>query len=346
MLRAPASTALLTERIDRMRRRLVQVGLTAPLLSTLPIAAAGGSLATSGRAQADATDSDRAPRSADHKEQPRIGLALGSGGARGLSHIVIFEVLESLGLQPHRISGCSIGAIMGALYAAGLPAEKIRKEIKELVVDPEEGWFTSVVRADWRKWLSFLELSGRDGGLVESDAFVDHLRKISGVKDFADLKIPLQIVATDYWEREMVLFEQEGPLWPAVQASMAMPSLFSPVEHNGKVLVDGGLTNPLPYDLLFDDCDLIIAVNVLGTRKQKGDKALQNPSYFENIFNTFQVMQYSILREKERRKAPDFLVSPQVSDIRVLDFHRFEDILKQAQPCADALRADLEKALG
>lgn len=276
---------------------------------------------------------------------PRVGLALGSGGARGLSHLLIFEVLEQLSIRPHRISGCSIGAIMGALYASGLSAKEIRRELEKLIAARDESWFESLLSGDWRQWLGFLQRSQRQGGLIESDAFVAYLHKISGVSKFTELDIPLQIVATDYWQRSMVVFDS-GQLWPAVQASMAMPSLFSPVEHQGKILVDGGLTNPVPFDLLLDDCDIVIAVNVLGTHRQDDDIAHQNPTYLENIFNTFQIMQYSILQEKIKREEPDYLVSPEIRDIKVLDFHRMHDILKQAQPQADQLKDKLSKRLG
>ncbi|BAU57980.1 SERINE PROTEASE [Halorhodospira halochloris] len=276
--------------------------------------------------------------------QPRIGLALGSGGARGLSHLLIFEVLEELSLRPHRISGCSIGAIMGSLYASGMAAGKIRQELEKLIAAQDENLFQNLLSGDWRQWLGFIQPSTRQGGLVESDAFVDYLNKISGVDKFSELEIPLQVVATDYWKREMVVFDS-GEIWPAVQASMAMPSLFSPVKHQGRTLIDGGLTNPVPYDLLTEDCDLIIAVNVLGTRKQEDDKDAKNPTYLENIFNTFQVMQYSILQEKMRREEPDFLVSPEISGINVMDFHRFHDILEQGQPQADRLKEELQKVI-
>jgi len=278
------------------------------------------------------------------REKPRIGLALGSGGARGLSHVLIFAMLEELGVKPHRISGCSIGAIMGALYASGMGAETIRDELRGLIAEQDENWFQTLVGGKWRQWAEFVQLSERDGGLVDSDAFIGYLRERTGVSRFGELEIPLQIVATDFWERESVVFE-DGALWPAVQASMAMPGLFSPVSYRDKVLVDGGLTNPVPFDLLLDDCDLVIAVNVLGTRGNGGDQTTQNPSYFDNTFNTFQIMQYSILQEKLRREAPDFMISPDIRDIRVLDFHKMDRILEQAQPKVDDLRVDLEAAL-
>ncbi|MCG5540901.1 MULTISPECIES: patatin-like phospholipase family protein [unclassified Halorhodospira] len=315
---------------DRPRRHTLKMMISASLMplvgmSVTPVAGARGG-------------------EVDRDGRPRIGLALGSGGARGLSHLLVFEALEELGVRPHRISGCSIGAIMGALYAAGLSAEEIRAGIDELVADQDENWLQTLMGGKWRQWLDFVQPSDRDGGLVESDAFIAHLRKETGVSRFGELEIPLQIVATDYWKREAVVFDS-GALWPAVQASMAMPGLFSPVSYQDRVLVDGGLTNPVPFDLLAEDCDVVVAVNVLGTREEGKDEALRNPAYLDNIFNTFQVMQYSILQEKRRREEPDILISPAIRDIRVLDFHRVDTILEQARPEVDILRDELRERL-
>ena len=307
------------------RRRLLQGAAGAATVSAL------GASATGGLAHASA-------------EGPRVGLALGSGGARGLSHLLVLEALEALGVRPYRISGCSIGAIMGALYAAGMSASQIRAGIDELIADRDENWLETLVGGKWRQWLGFLQPAENDGGLVDAEAFIDYLRDKAGVERFDELEIPLQVVATDYWQREAVVLDS-GALWPAVQASMAMPGLFSPVRHNDRILVDGGLTNPVPFDLLLADCDVVVAVNVLGTRTQEADGAAQAPSYIENTFNTFQVMQYAIMREKARREAPDFLISPEIRDIRVLDFHKVDTILEQAQPAVDGLREDLRAHL-
>jgi NTE family protein len=273
--------------------------------------------------------------------RPRIGLALGSGGARGLAHVLVFEVLEELGLRPHRIAGSSIGAVMGSLYAAGLSAAEIHEMIDGITVSRDESWFQALLSRELTRWLRFVEPGLERGGLARSDAFVEFLRENAGVMRFEELQIPLRVVATDFWDRETVVFEA-GELWPAVQASMAMPGLFKPVSHEGRTLVDGGLTNPVPFDLL-DDCDVLIAVDVLGFRTPDGPEI---PSSMDSIFNTFQIMQSAILAEKLKRRQPDFLVRPDIRDVRVLDFHRFEDIFEQARPARDALEAGLRARLG
>ena len=280
--------------------------------------------------------------SGDSRNEPRIGLALGSGGARGLAHLQVFEVLDALELRPHRISGASIGAIMGSLYAAGLSASEIHDALDSITKARDETWFEALLSRELFRWIRFVEPGAARGGVARSDAFIEFLKETAGVSRFDELAIPLQVVATDFWNREMVVFDS-GELWPAVQASMAVPGLFKPVSHQDRLLVDGGLTNPVPFDLL-EDCDLIIAVDVLGTRTPEGFE--EAPSSMDNIFNTFQIMQSAIFAEKMKRLQPDILVQPEIKDVRVLDFYRFEEIFEQGRPAQDALEAELRERLG
>jgi NTE family protein len=275
-------------------------------------------------------------------EAPRIGLALGSGGARGLAHVLVFEVLDTLGLTPHRVAGSSIGAVMGSLYAAGLSATDIHEVIDGITKSRDETWFEALISRELTRWMSFVAPGMGPGGLAHADAFIEFLQEAAGISRFDELGIPLRVVATDFWTREMVVFDS-GDLWPAVQASMAVPGLFKPVTHDGRLLVDGGLTNPVPFDLL-GDCDLIIAVDVLGTRTPDGEAEV--PSSLDSIFNTFQIMQTAIVAEKLKRQQPDFLVRPDIRNVRVLDFYRFEEIFEQGRPARDALEADLRSHLG
>ncbi|OOG22918.1 patatin [Thioalkalivibrio denitrificans] len=274
--------------------------------------------------------------------EARIGLALGSGGARGLAHVLVFEVLDDLGLRVHRVAGTSIGAIMGALYASGLSAADIHAHIDRLTVSADENWFRALLEEDLARTIRFLQPDLGGGGLMKADAFLAFLEEVTGREAFEELDVPLQVVATDLWTREQVVMAS-GDLWPAVNASMAMPGLFSPVTLDDRVLVDGGLTNPLPYDLLWDDCDIVIAVDVLGTRTPEESGAV---SYFDTSFSTFQIMQAAIIGEKLRYREPDILVRPDIRDVRVLEFHRFEEIFEQARPAQTSLREELVKRLG
>ncbi|MGM0646563.1 MAG: patatin-like phospholipase family protein, partial [Thermodesulfobacteriota bacterium] len=155
---------------------------------------------------------------------PTIGLALGAGGASGLAHIQMLEAFDELGVRPHAIAGSSIGAIMGALYASGRSAREIKAIVSDLMVREKDSWKDIFVNKDIFQWMQFLDPEIGQGGLVSSDAFLSFLFEHISVETFEELAIPLKVVATDFWQREAVVFDR-GPLRSAVQGSMALPGL-------------------------------------------------------------------------------------------------------------------------
>ena len=135
---------------------------------------------------------------------------------------------------------------------------------------------------------------------------------------------------------------RRGELGPAIAASMAIPGVFAPVEHEGRVLVDGGLVNPLPYDVIMDACDLTIAVDVQGRVIPRRGEA---PTYFETTFNSMQIMAATLTRAQLDARPPDIYLKPDIKDVRVLDFYRFEEIFRQTQPAKAALKRELQRRL-
>jgi len=187
-------------------------------------------------------------------------------------------------------------------------------------------------------WWNFIDLELGRGGLVNTNAFTTFLQETIGVSRFEELDIPLKVVTTDFWERKQVVFDS-GKLLPPIQASIAIPGLFSPLQYNGHVLVDGGLVNPVPYDLLFDECEVVVAIDVSGNRNPQYDNS---PSYFETIFNAMQIMQASLIQEKMKNRPPHIYIRPDIENIRVLDFNQVEAIYAQSMPA----RNQLMRALG
>ena len=165
---------------------------------------------------------------------------------------------------------------------------------------------------------------------MSGDGFLSALSEELGIATFEELQIPLLVVATDFWAREEVVFES-GDLPMAVRASMSLPAIFAPVVHEGRVLMDGGSVNPIPYDLLLDRCDKVLAVDVSGEREAAS--AEQVPSASESIFNTFQIMSRSIVEQKLRIHEPDLLVRPPVVDVKVLEFSKANEIYQQTEAC-------------
>lgn len=194
----------------------------------------------------------------------RLGLALGGGGARGLAHVLMLEVFDELGIKPDCIAGTSMGAVLGSLYASGLSASEIHSNIHELAVSGRLR--DAMPRRDGAvRWLDLVRFDWESGGVLSVDRFLSHLAERLEARTFEQLQIPLKIVAADFWQREEVLLTS-GDLIPAIQASMALPGVFRPVEAGGRMLVDGGTVNPVPFDLLQEECDVVVAVNVVGRR--------------------------------------------------------------------------------
>lgn len=272
-------------------------------------------------------------------ERPTIGLALGGGGANGLAHIEMLAVFDELGVRPDRIAGTSIGAIIGALYASGESAADIRTLVARLVGQESDSWQQLFMERDLFRWIGFVDPALGQGGLIRGDKFIAFLQDAIKVDTFEALTIPLQVIATDLNRQEQVLFDS-GALSPALEASMAIPGLFAPVTIDKRRLVDGGLVNPVPFDVLFDTCDLVVAVNVIGRIEPGND-----PSFMDSTFIAVRIFQKSILREKLKQRAPEILIDAGIKNVRALEFFKSDQVYKQAQPAAQQLRTELRKAL-
>ncbi len=270
----------------------------------------------------------------------RIALALGGGGAKGLAHIEMLEAFDELGVKPHRLSGVSIGGVFAAAYASGTKAAEIRAYVERLVISRGDRLVDIFTRKELWKWLDVVDFRRR--GVVKADNFAMLVDDGIVAPAFEDLEIPLKLVAADYWNRETVVLER-GDLAAAIKASMAIPGLFAPVEIGGKLLIDGGAVDPVPYDAWADECDVMVAVDVSGARTAG---RLRTPGFFDLVFNSFQIMQRAIVEEKMKRIPPDILVRPDIRDVRVFEFFKSRDIAAQSAPAKEQLKRDLERVLG
>ncbi len=270
----------------------------------------------------------------------KIGIALGGGGAKGLAHIPMLEVLDEFDVQPYQISGSSIGAIIGVLYASGYKGTDIREAVNEMTLLENDRLLDSFKQKSLLKWFEYIDIDWSGNALLKADTFLSDVMNGVKVTSFEALKYPLKVVAADFWKREQVVFES-GDLRQAIHASMALPGIFKPVLIGEQVLIDGGAVNPVPFDVL-DECDTIIAINVMGDRTESVGRV---PDFFDAVFNTFQIMQNTILQHKLLEKHPDIYIEPDIVDIRMLDFYKAEAVFKQADKAKDALRKGLESVL-
>ncbi|MAT57021.1 MAG: patatin [Ignavibacteriae bacterium] len=271
----------------------------------------------------------------------KIGLALGAGGARGLAFIVILEAFEELGIKPSIISGASIGAIVGAAYAAGLDTKQMRAAVDELVETKNGRFWEIYKKSDLIKLLEFIDPNTKSGGILKGEKIINYFKSHVKIKKFEELKIPLLVVATNYWEKKQEVLSK-GDLLSAVKASYSLPGIFTPVSRNGKLLIDGGMVNPLPFDVISEKCDLTIAIDVSAKLNNK-DAGM--PPAHEVLFSAFQIMQNSILSAKLMRSTPDILIKTDIKEIRMLEFLKAKEIYKQAVPFKDQLKSKLELVL-
>jgi len=269
----------------------------------------------------------------------KIGLALGAGGARGLAHIVILEALEELKIKPAYIAGSSIGAIVGAFYAAGFTTAEMRLILNEIIYGKKSKFWEIHKKSDFIKYFDLLDPTIKTGGLLKGDKMIKFLADRIKASKFNELEIPFKVIVTDYLKKSQLIID-EGDLLSAIRASYALPFLFSPVKREKKLLVDGGMVNPLPFDVLPEDCDIVVALDVSATNDAVNK--FEIPPSYEILFSAFQIMQSSIINAKLKYVQPDIHIKTNISGVRVHEFMKAEEIFKNAEPYRDELKDKLK----
>lgn len=189
-----------------------------------------------------------------------ISLVLGSGGARGLAHIGIVHELEESGFEIASISGCSVGALVGGIYAAGKLSEF-------------EKWVCAIGKMDI---VNLLDIAWENKGLVKGDRIMETLTELVGERQIEDLPIPFTAVAADI-NREREVWLNSGSLFDAIRASISLPLFFTPVSYKNSFLIDGGVLNPVPIAPTFNDnTDITLAVNLSGQPVDGADDYLDD----------------------------------------------------------------------
>lgn len=298
----------------------------------------------------------------------KIGLALGSGAARGWAHIGVIDALADMGIVPEIVCGASMGALVGAAYVTGR-LDGLRSLIESL---------------GWREIVSFLDVRMTSGGLIEGGRIAAGLRDLGISATIESCGKPFAAVATDLATgREVWL--RTGRVHEAVRASIGIPGVFSPTRSNGAWLVDGGLVNPVPVSLCRAlGADIIIAVDlngdVLGRRLIDGEPPTASvtqrrefvagvieqlppairgplgplaarllepeptaPGYFEVLANSLNIMQDHITRTRLAGEPPHVLLRPRLAQLRWMDFHRGREAIAEGRACVEDAKVALEK---
>ena len=279
------------------------------------------------------------------KTKGRVSLVLGSGGARGYAHIGVIEALERRGYEIVSISGASMGALIGGLYACGK-------------LDAYKEWILGLDPLDVA---SLVDFSFDSGGLIKGDKVFDKIAEMIGEEQtFEDLPIKFTAVATDVVRKKEVWF-QSGNLLQALRASIAIPTIFTPVKLNGMILTDGGTLNPLPVaPTMSDISDLTIAVNLYGDtpkpeieisdeEKKQTNRLSQvflellekfNPpeeelSMFDILDKTLDTMQNGLTRYRLGGYPPDVLIEISKDVCSTYDFHKALEVIEQGRRAAE-----------
>ena len=265
-----------------------------------------------------------------------FALALGGGGARGLAHIAVIEALDEMGVKPTAIAGTSIGALIGAAYAVGMRGKDIRHHVIAFAHD----WGQTRHRLMTARAGNLGDLLyGRLGQATQIDAekFCEQFMPAQVPGEFSALGIPLIAMATDLHRRSELAITS-GPLRPALAASIAIPGLFRPMIIDGRVLIDGGATNPLPFDKLTGRADRVVGVDVYGI--PEGER-LDVPNIWEALYTTVMVMGSAIVAAKLDHAAPDLVIRPNVSIFHTLGFPQASAIIRSAEAVKTEIKAKL-----
>lgn len=285
--------------------------------------------------------------------KPKVHLVLGSGGARGIAHIAVIEELEQEGFEIIEVIGCSMGAMIGGIYAAGqLPEYK--------------KWLLSLTR---REVFDLMDFTFTKQGFVKGEKIFDKHKEMTGALNIEDFNIPFTAVATDIKHNNEVHYTS-GDLYKALRASVAIPGFILPVVQEGNVLVDGGVLNPLPVDLVKkEDGAIVVAVNlnakvnpdfeVKQQQKEKTDIQIwmedflelgekkKEPSYsvFELMEITFKLTQDRLTSLMLELYKPDILVEIPRNTANTFEYDQAKRIYKRGEKAIkESLKTHREKA--
>ena len=274
----------------------------------------------------------------------KIGLALGGGGARGLAHIPMLEAFDELGIKPSVISGCSMGSVVGACYAGGMSAREIREHALRLLSNKME-MARHVFGAKQSKLGDLFSLKGLlslqlEGQKLADIALPDHLPQMLEAQ-----KITLKVVTVDFERMEEVVLTS-GSILQAVGASIAIPGLVAAPRINGRIHVDGGVKNPVPFNHVTEGMDLVVAIDVTGKPKTL---SRLHPSNLELAVGSLLIMFNELAELRRAQSPPDIYISPEVDQFGAGDFFKVKEIFAASERSKDQLKRSLElrvKSLG
>ncbi|WP_071459337.1 patatin-like phospholipase family protein [Bacillus massilinigeriensis] len=253
-------------------------------------------------------------------KRPKIGLALGSGGARGFAHLGAIRVLKEEGVPIDLIAGSSMGAMVACFYGAGLDITKLYK----------------LASAFRRKY--YLDFTVPKMGFIAGNRVKELIRIFTHGKKMEELDIPVSVVATDLLSGEKVIFK-EGPIDEAVRASISIPGIFVPVRRNGRILVDGGVADRIPVSVAREmGADIVIGIDVSHVKANA-----EISSIYDVIMQSIDIMQMELV--SHRKVASDIMIQPRVEMFSSRAFTNIEEIIQIGEQEARRHISEIKKAI-
>lgn len=262
---------------------------------------------------------------------PTLTVALSGGGVAGLGHIPVLAALDELGVIPTAISGTSMGALLAACYAAGMSAADIEQHVLEIAHSPLV-YTRQYLSSGWQGLLT---------GSIHPEHVVDTIAPDLLPALVSDLYIPTTIVATDFHRREAVLFREEN-LRKSLAASIAIPGVFKPVKWDNRVLVDGGVCNNLPVDVL-PESDYTLAVDVASEPVSEDDSV---PGTLTAVTSSVRIMLQALTMLQIKQRENVIFVQPESSAVSPLDLGKLEKAIAISKPQTELVKRRLEAAFG
>ena len=257
----------------------------------------------------------------------KIGLALGSGGARGLAHIGVLKVLIENNIPIDYIAGVSIGAMIGAYYAINLEIEKLEEKALNLTK---------------RDLLKLVDITSPKRALISGNKIKNFIKELIEDKSFSDTKIPIKIIATDLCSGEEVIISK-GKLADTIRASVSLPGTFKPVKIGRKFLIDGGVVNPTPVDIVKKmGADIIIGVDLTMRHPIK----LKNPNIIETLIQTFEILRTQSTKSNIDKVKDAIIIRPNFSGkLDSYRFHQTQKFIKQGEKAAKKALPEIKKLI-
>lgn len=242
-------------------------------------------------------------------KEPKIGIALGSGGARGFAHLGVLKELTEAGIKIDYIAGSSMGSIIACFYSAGHSLDRLY----------------SLSKAFRRKY--YLDFTVPKMGFIAGKRIKEFIRLLTHDKNLEDLLIPVAVVATDIKTGAKVVF-RDGPIADAVRASIAIPGIFVPERYHGRLLVDGGVVDRVPVSVVKEmGADIIIGVDVSSVKMNE-----EVTTIYDVIMQSYEIMQMQL--EKNREKNADLMIRPNVEIYSGRAFTNIEEIINIGEEAA------------